>query len=115
MKKVVSVTLNEDGTIKGLLFEGNKQATPLKTVIRMLDEGKDIDLSDTDLEVVNRASGKYVRKKANDTTEDNLGVMATAVEAEEQQKDEVWEDIKAAEQANPGIMAKIRDFLTKFI
>lgn len=106
MKKVIGVTLNEDGTIKGLLFEGNKSATPLKTVIKMLDSGKDIDLSETDLEVVNRASGKYVRKKANDTVADNLGVMADAVVAEENAKDAAWEEIKA----DPSLWERFKSF-----
>lgn len=111
MKKVISVTLNEDGSIKGLLFEGNKAATPLKTVIRMLTDGREIDLSDTDLEVVNRSSGPYVRKKANDTTEDNLGKLAEAVVAEETAKEEVWAEIKEAEKTAPGLLAKFRAWL----
>jgi hypothetical protein len=107
MKKVVSVTLNEDGTIKGLLFEGNKSATPMKTVIRMLTDGKELDLSETDLEVVNRASGPYVRKKANETTEDNLGKLADAVVAEKAAKDAAWEDVKVIESVSPGILARL--------
>ena len=107
MKKVVSVTLNEDGSIKGLLFDGNKAATPLKTVIRMLTDGKDIDLSDTDLEVVKRESGPYVRKKANDTTEDNLGTLVEAVKAEEVAKEAAWEDVKTIEAASPGFLARL--------
>lgn len=112
MKKVISVSLNEDGTIKGLLFEGNKNPTPLKTVIRMLADGKELDLSATNLEVVNRASGAYVRTKANDTPDDNLSKMAESVVIEEKQKEEVWEEIKVAEAANPGVMAKVRKFLS---
>ncbi len=111
MKKVISVTLNEDGTIKGLLFEGNKKATPLTVVIRMLADGKDIDLTATNLEVVHRESGAYVRMKANDTVEDNLGHMADEVVAEEVAKDTVWEEIKEAEVTSPGIIDKVRAFL----
>ena len=107
MKKVISVTINEDGTIKGLLFEGNKKATPVKTVIQMIERGRDIDFADTDLEVVNRKSGAYIRKKANDTKEDNLGTMVEAVKEEEAIKEAVWEEVKA----NPSIMDRLRGFL----
>lgn len=113
MKKVVSVTLNEDGTIKGLLFEGNTRATPVKTVIRMLEEGKSVDFADSGIQVVTKKDGsKYLRSKANDTVEDNLGHMAKEVIVEKKQKNEVWEEIKAAEATNPGIMKNLRKFLT---
>ncbi len=114
MKKVISVSLNEDGTIKGLLFEGNKKATPIKTVIRMLETG-DIDLTATNLEVVNRESGAYVRTKANDDVSDNLGVKVEAVEAEEKEKEVVWEELKTAEATNPGVMAKVRAFMASLL
>ena len=115
MKKVTSVTLNADGTIKGLLFEGNQKATPMSVVLRMLSEGKDFNLADTDLEVVNRSSGPYLRKKANDTVTDNLGTMATAVVAEEKADDALIDDIKAAEAKSPGALAKLRAFLAGFL
>lgn len=111
MKKVISVTINDDGSIKGLLFEGNKAATPLKTVIKMLTNGREIDFADSGLEVVNRASGPYVRTKANDTTEDNLGTMVAEAKAEEKVKDELWEEVKASEKTKPGFLARFRAWL----
>jgi hypothetical protein len=72
MKKVVAVTINDDGTIKGLWFQGNKCATPVKTVINMMERGRDIDFTETDLIVVNVNGKKHIRKKPNDTLFDNL-------------------------------------------
>lgn len=115
MKKVISVDLNEDGTIKGLLFEGNKRATPLKTVIKMLEGGKDMDFADSGIQVVTKKDGsKYLRSTPNDTIEDNFGVMAKEVKAEEAKKDEVWDDIKEIEAENPGLIEKLRQFLFGF-
>lgn len=72
MKKVVAVTINEDGSIKSLLFRGNKRPTPICIVIKMLENDHLFDWSETDLEVVERNGKKYVRKKPNDTVVDNL-------------------------------------------
>lgn len=115
MRKVIAVTINDDGTIKGLLFEGNKKATPISVVIRMLEEGNEFDLSHTDLEVVHRASGPYVRKRANNTQADNLGALASAAKTEEVMKDTIYEEIKAVEQSNPGVMAKLRAYLASLL
>ncbi len=113
MKKIISVTTHEDGAIKGILFEGNKAATPIKTVIRMLEEGKEMDLASAGLEVIHMKNGTtYVRTIANDTVEDNLGTMAAAVEVEKDTKDEIWEDIKATN--DPAIVSKLRSFLKIF-
>lgn len=111
MKKVISVSVADDGSIKGVLFEGNKRPTPTKTVIRMAEEGK-VDLADCGLQlVVMQDGGKYLRSIPNDIIEDNLGHMADTVLADEAAKDELWEDMKAVEATSPGIMAKIRKML----
>lgn len=113
MKKVVSVSLNEDGTIKGLLFEGNKRPTAIKTVITMLERKADaVDFEGSGIQVVTKADGsKYLRSTPNDTIEDNFSEMAKEVKAEEAAKEEIWEEIKEVESTNPSVIAKIRNFL----
>lgn len=112
MKKVISVTLNENGTIKGLLFEGNKRPTPVSTVIKMLEKKSEVDFGETGIQVVTKADGsKYLRSTPNDTLEDNFGFMAEEVKAEEEKKEQVWEEIQEVEARSPGILAKIREFL----
>lgn len=112
MKKVLSVSTNEDGTIKGILFEGNKKTTPLSVVVRMLEDGKEVDFTNSGLEVVALKSGKkYIRSIANATKDDNLGTMADAVAVEEDAMVAVWEEIKK----DPTLMDRFKQFMGKFL
>jgi len=67
-KKVVGVRRDKDGDVTGVLLEGNKTVTPLKTAVVMAEAGKI-----KDVHAVKPVNGRaYLRSNPDDSVGNNL-------------------------------------------